>query len=38
MLVQLHPGMLVAVNIAAWLAVHLGAAWLGTRMPRSLAP
>ncbi len=34
MLVQLHPGMLVAVNIAAWLAVHLGAAWLGTRMPR----
>lgn len=33
MLVQLTVPQLVVVNILAWLGIHLGVAWAGTRLP-----
>jgi glycosyl-4,4'-diaponeurosporenoate acyltransferase len=33
MLADLPVGWLVAVNVLAWLAIHLGVAWAGTRLP-----
>ena len=33
MLVELSIPWLIAVNILAWLAIHLGVAWAGTRLP-----
>lgn len=36
MLVQLPVPWLVAVDILAWLLIHLGVAWLGTELPDRL--
>mgnify|MGYP006277628681 CR=1 FL=1 len=33
MLFELSVGWLVAVNVLAWLVIHLGVAWAGTRLP-----
>lgn len=36
MLIQLPALWLVVVNVAAWLAIHLGVAWVGTKLPEHL--
>lgn len=36
MAADLSVPVLIAVNVMAWLAIHLGLAWLGTRLPAGL--
>jgi glycosyl-4,4'-diaponeurosporenoate acyltransferase len=33
MLIDLPPAWLIVINILAWLVIHLGVAWAGTRLP-----
>jgi glycosyl-4,4'-diaponeurosporenoate acyltransferase len=35
MLIELSPGLLVVVNVLAWLAIHLGVAWSVTQLAES---
>lgn len=36
MLIQMPAWQLVVVNVLAWLLIHLGVAWVGTRLPIAL--
>jgi glycosyl-4,4'-diaponeurosporenoate acyltransferase len=33
MFIELPTAWLVAINVVAWLVIHLGVAWLGTKIP-----